>query len=152
MYEELGPALRAFAFSIAGRTAEAEDAVQEVFVNLLTGAGEPLPLEPRPYLFKAVRNRCLNRHRAAAREAARREATGPVFVGPPGLDDLALDLENALGELPDEQRQAVVLRVWAGMTTREAAQVLGVPENTLASRYRYALARLRNRFEIHLGS
>ena len=44
-----------------------------------------------------------------------------------------------------------MLRVWAEMTLDEAAQVLGIPLNTVASRYRYALARLRPRFQVHLG-
>jgi RNA polymerase sigma-70 factor (ECF subfamily) len=76
----------------------------------------------------------------------------PLFIAPAGLDDLALDLEQALDELPREQREVVVLRVWGQLTIDETARLLGVPPNTAASRYRYALARLRHRFQEHLGS
>ena len=144
--------LLAYARSLVWDASEAEDALQEVFLNLMVLREGAFPREPRPYLFRAVRNTCFNRRRSATREAARRRAAAPMFSTPGGLEDLALDLEQALEELPDEQREVVVLRVWAEMTIDETAQVLGIPMNTVASRYRYALAKLRGRFEAHLGS
>jgi RNA polymerase sigma-70 factor (ECF subfamily) len=144
LYDELGPALLAYARSIVRDAGEAEDALQEVFVKLMT-RNPALPREPRPYLFRAVRNTCLNRRRATAREASGPDIP-PMFLetaGPPGL---ARDIEDALNALPQEQRQVVVLRVWAEMTFEEAAHVLEIPANTAASRYRYALEKLRQRF------
>ena len=75
-----------------------------------------------------------------------------MFAAPAALDGLATDLEAALRELPEEQREVVLLRVWGEMTLGEAAQVLAVPLNTAASRYRYAVAKLRQRFGAHLRS
>ncbi|HEX6739259.1 MAG TPA: sigma-70 family RNA polymerase sigma factor [Vicinamibacteria bacterium] len=153
LYEELGRALLAYARSIVHDDAEAEDALQQVFMKLMTGRAV-LPLEPRPYLFRAVRNTCLNQRRALVRRAS--APGGPAspsragFAAPNGLDGLARDLEDALGGLPQEQREVVVLRVWGQMTLEEAAAVLGIPANTAASRYRYALAKLRQRFGAHL--
>ena len=144
LYDELGPALLAYARSIVRDAGEAEDALQEVFVKLMA-RNPALPREPRPYLFRAVRNTCLNRRRATARETSGADAS-PMFLettGPPGL---ARDVEDALNALPQEQRQVVVLRVWAEMTFEEAAHVLEIPANTAASRYRYALEKLRQRF------
>ena len=46
-------------------------------------------------------------------------------------------------ELPAEQREVVVMKVWGEMTLEEMAQVLEIPVNTVASRYRYALGKLR---------
>jgi RNA polymerase sigma-70 factor (ECF subfamily) len=149
LYEELGPVLLAYARSIVRDAAEAEDALQQVFVKLMTARDDALPEEPRPYLFRAVRNTCLNRRRALGRQAAHGD-TPATCVAPPGLNGLARDLEAALGALPDEQREVVVLRVWGEMTLDEAAAVLGIPANTVASRYRYALAKLRQRFGAHL--
>lgn len=151
LYRELGPALLAYARSVAGDISEAEDALQEVFLSLVS-TDRPLPREPRPYLFRAVRNACLNRRRSAARELDRRRAAAPLFTAPAGLEDVALDLERALDDLAPEQREVVVLRVWAQMTIEETARLLGIPPNTAASRYRYALARLRRRFQEHLGT
>jgi len=150
LYEELGPVLLAYARSIVQDLAEAEDVLQHVFLKLMAPGGA-LPSEPRPYLFRAVRNTCLNRRRGEARERAwQREP--PIFTAPAELDGLATDLEVALRELPEEQREVVVLRVWGEMTLAEAAQVLDVPLNTVASRYRYAVAKLRQRFVAHLRS
>jgi RNA polymerase sigma-70 factor, ECF subfamily len=149
LYEDLGPALLAYARSIVHDAAEAEDALQQVFTRLMSPPLSALPREPRPYLFRAVRNTCLNRRRAHGREAARREAPA-MFAAPVGWNGLAQDLEDALRELPQEQREVVMLRVWGQMTLDEAADVLGIPANTVASRYRYALAKLRQRFGARL--
>jgi RNA polymerase sigma-70 factor, ECF subfamily len=150
LYDELGRALLAYARSIVHDDAEAEDALQQVFMKLMTGRAV-LPLEPRPYLFRAVRNTCLNQRRALSRRAAGPGGPAPAaFTAPNGRDGLARDLEDALQELPREQREVVVLRVWGQMTLDEAAAVLGIPANTVASRYRYALAKLRQRFGAHL--
>jgi DNA-directed RNA polymerase specialized sigma24 family protein len=151
LYRELGPSLLAYARSLLGDPMEAEDAVQHVFLKIMSARMTALPREPRPYLFRAVRNRCFNRRRDAVREW-QRTADAPMFVAPAGLGPVAADVETALGELPDEQREVVVLRIWAGMTLDEVAQTVGIPVNTAASRYRYALAKLRDSLGVHLRS
>lgn len=151
LYEEFGPALLAYARSIVHDAAEAEDALQQVFLKLIAGRGLVVPREPRPYLFRAVRNTCLNQRRSTRRAGARAPDT-EMFVAPAGLDGLAAQLDEALNELPEEQRETVMLRVWGELTLDEAAQVLGIPLNTVASRYRYALRKLRQRFKSRLGS
>jgi len=54
------------------------------------------------------------------------------------------NLRRALGVLPDDQRQVVVLHVWGQLTFSQIGDLLGVSSNTAASRYRYALAKLRD--------
>jgi RNA polymerase sigma-70 factor (ECF subfamily) len=54
-------------------------------------------------------------------------------------------LSSALVELPEEQRAAVHLRLWEGMKFEEIAELLGISLNTVASRYRYAIDKLRQR-------
>lgn len=147
LYAELGPALLAYARSIVGDRAEAEDVLQHVFLKLLS-SDLALPREARPYLFRAVRNTCLNRRRSQGRHPAGGDR--PMFTAANGLHELACDLEQALRDLPDEQREVVVLRVWGEMTLHEAAQVLDISINTAASRYRYALGKLRLRFGAHV--
>ncbi|MFM7138250.1 MAG: RNA polymerase sigma factor [Planctomycetota bacterium] len=51
---------------------------------------------------------------------------------------------QAIAALPLEQREAVVLRIWGGLTSAEAARTLGENINTVAGRYRAALAKLRH--------
>lgn len=60
-------------------------------------------------------------------------------------DWIALEMEKALNELPEEQKEAFVLNEFEGYAFKELAQMLGVSKNTLISRKRYALLYLRER-------
>jgi RNA polymerase sigma-70 factor (ECF subfamily) len=55
------------------------------------------------------------------------------------------ELAVALGELPEEQRAVVHLKLWEGLTFEEIAEALEISANTAASRYRYGLDKLRER-------
>jgi RNA polymerase sigma-70 factor (ECF subfamily) len=139
LYQEHGPALLAYGTNILGNRASAEDVLHQVFLKLL--AMNQLPAEPRPYLFKAVRNRALNAMRGSARLSS---LEGQEWlVKPQGMVEAGLEIERVMRELPTEQREVVVLRIWGEMTLAEVAVVLEIPENTVSSRYRYALNRLR---------
>jgi RNA polymerase sigma-70 factor, ECF subfamily len=151
LYAQLGPVLLAYAWSLLRNTAEAEDAVQHVFLKLLSSPAQALPVEPRPYLFRAVRNTSLNRHRSADRAA--RTASEAAFFSTIAARAAAVpDLESALADLPDEQREVVTLRIWGELTLSQTAELLGISPNTAASRYRYALVKLRERLAAHLRS
>jgi RNA polymerase sigma-70 factor (ECF subfamily) len=52
-------------------------------------------------------------------------------------------IQNAMSRLPDMHREVITLKVWGELTFAEIADVLGIPPNTAASRYRYGLADLR---------
>ena len=54
-------------------------------------------------------------------------------------------LAAALGELPADQRAVVHLKLWEGLTFEQIAELLGIPLNTAASRYRYGIDKLRER-------
>lgn len=144
-----GPALAAYAAALLGDRSAADDVVQQVFLRLLAGE-VPAPEDPRPYLFGAVRNVAMNFRRGERREAARRQAS-PMFDAPPESQEARVALEEAIDGLPAEQREIVMLRVWGEMTIEEAAGVAGIPPNTAASRYRYALAKLRERMAPFAG-
>jgi RNA polymerase sigma-70 factor (ECF subfamily) len=55
-----------------------------------------------------------------------------------------LAIEAALRDLPVDQREVIVLKVYEGMTFKEIAELTDVPSDTVASRYRYALSKLRS--------
>ncbi len=146
LYVTEGGALFRVAFSLLGCRADAEDAVQEVFVGLAQARASLGSVENlRAYLFTALRH-------AAAKIAARRRADrrrplpDAIAVPPPrGLAaGAAARLEWALAALPPDRREVVTMKIDAGLTFREIAAVLGIPANTAASRYRYALAELRD--------
>jgi RNA polymerase sigma factor (sigma-70 family) len=83
--------------------------------------------------------------RSAARRARREEAA--ALAHRPGLRDgtteLSEDVATVLGRLPTRLRQPLVLRYLQGLGQREAAQRLGCPQGTLATRAREGLLRLR---------
>ena len=69
---------------------------------------------------------------------------GDRVAVPPSVALRALDrVPQALAALDDGQREVTVLHIWGELTFAEIGEVLGVSPNTAASRYRYALARLR---------
>ena len=145
LYEKHGDALAAYACCCGLDFAAAEDAVQQVFLKLLRG-DTSAPRMPVAYLYRSVRNASLNLQRN------RRHETGPFeqekwFVRDQGAPEEVLALQAALSELPEEQREVVFLRMWSGLTLREIADATKMPMNTAASRYRYALEKLREKLK-----
>lgn len=150
LYDRFAPSLFRVAVNLTGSLHDAEDAVQEVFVGVVRARRQLRNVENlRAYLFTALR-------RAALRLAAsRRERSlspeellglpAPQTKGPDS--EQALRLERALQKLPAEQREVVVLKIDGELTFAEIAAVLGISPNTAASRYRYALEKLRAALE-----
>jgi len=143
LYDQHGPALVAYARGFAPDTAAAEDAVHKVFLRLLS-AELTMPDVPVAYVYRAVRNAALNARRSS-RRLAELDPQNSFFRHRGGNQEAALALERALAELPEEQREVVVMRVWSGLTLEEIAAAADTPLNTIASRYRYALEKLREK-------
>jgi RNA polymerase sigma-70 factor (ECF subfamily) len=148
LYDQLGPPLFRVARALLGCPTDAEDAVQEVFVGLLR-ARDALPrvTNLRAYAFASLRS-------AAGRIAARKKPRQPADLldvpapEPRGLNaEQDATLERALGSLPAQQRELIALKIDGGLTFAEIAVCLGISPNTAASRYRYALEKLRAAFE-----
>jgi RNA polymerase sigma-70 factor (ECF subfamily) len=143
LYELHGRALLAYACAFLHDPSEAEDVLHQVFLQLLRDGRTGI--ESPGYLFRAVRNRVLNHLRGRSREVALDEAAdgrAQWLESPSHSTETALALQSALGTLPEEQREVIVLRVWGQLTFEEVAAVVGVSPNTAASRYRYGLAKL----------
>ena len=145
LYDQHGPALVAYACSFVVDVGAAEDVVQQVFLKLLHRPVS-VPDVPGAYLSRAVRNAALNVRRDGLREAPL-PSNDPCFVHRAGDKEAALALQAALRDLPDEQREVVTMRIWSGMTLDEIAVATSAPLNTVASRYRYALEKLRDRLK-----
>jgi RNA polymerase sigma-70 factor (ECF subfamily) len=149
LYDRHGPALLAYACSFVADAAVGEDVVHQVFLRLLQG-DTVVPDAPVAYLYRAVRNAALNVRRNGRREAPQdlaAEERRNLFEHRRGNQEAALALHAALFDLPEEQREVVVLRIWSGMTLEEVSALSGVSLNTTASRYRYALEKLRERLK-----
>jgi RNA polymerase sigma-70 factor (ECF subfamily) len=143
LYGRYGAPLLRVAWRMLGSRDEAEDAVQDVFVGLVQ-AGEALRRvrSLRAYLFASLRHAALRRRQARPR-GPERSAAGEPASGADPADPRTERLERALRSLPTEQREIIALHLDGEMTFAEAAEVLGVSPNTAASRYRYALEKLR---------
>jgi len=141
LYEQHGRVLLAYACSFVHSVAEGEDIVHQVFARLLRGdvAITGLPLA---YLCRAVRNTALNQRRSWQREAAFEEEAR-WLEAPAGMEESAIAIERGMSLLPTDQREVVILHVWGGLTFSEIADALSISANTAASRYRYALGKLR---------
>ena len=126
--------------------ADAEDIVQEAFVKFWRRNHK---IDNRALLYAAVRSIALDFIRRDSRRA-RREATAMAETGEftePQFefeDDTQRLLADAVDRLPREQREVVIMKVWNELTFAEIAGALGISQNTAASRYRYALATLKN--------
>ena len=142
LYDTYGASLYRYAAMLLADPGAAEDAVQQVFTALLR---QPRELEQEAhYLRRAVRNECyshLRRRQADAAHAGARSLIEPATAGVAEDDRLAL--ERAIRGLSPEQREVVHLHVFEGMTFQEIADAAAASINTIAARYRYALARLR---------
>ena len=140
LYDVHGRALLAYACAFLHDRPEAEDVLHQVFLQLLRDGGTEI--SSPGYLFRAVRNRVLNHLRGRSREVPLDNNNVEWLESPSGSPETALALQSALGTLPQEQREVIVLHVWGEMTFEEVAAVVGVSPNTAASRYRYGLAKL----------
>ena len=141
-----GPALVLLARQWVGGRADAEDVVQEAFVRFWRSRDRAA--DPAAYLYACVKRAALDWQRGRARRARREEAAArpegePLFAGPAEQAERRAAVAAALGALPEAQREVLVMKVWGGLSFPQIAAALGVPADTAASRYRYALARLR---------
>ncbi len=148
-FQSHGPKLLLCARQWTRSAADAEDIVQDAFVRFWRHQRH-LPGDPMALLVTSIRRAALDRARGEDRRT-RREDFSLVGAGEPTADfvsaleadDRRLALEDALGRLPAEQREVLVLKIWAELTFDQIGGELGLSPNTAASRYRYALAALR---------
>ena len=148
LYDRFAGRLYRAALGMLGRPEDAEDAVQELLTGLVRSRRRLSGVRDlSAYLFAALR-------RTVARLAARR-AREPVASdaatgeAPARTDRHTSDnphkerLARALRALPPAQREVIALKIDGELTFAQIAQVMGVSINTAASRYRYALDKLR---------
>jgi RNA polymerase sigma-70 factor (ECF subfamily) len=142
LYREHGPALLLFALAITGERSKAQDAVHHVFLRLLEKGDLRRASDKKAYLFGCVRNAILNERK---RQDRQRPLDDSAWFSPPDQDYPGeQNLRRALAALPEDQRQVVVLHVWGELTFSQVGDLLNVSANTAASRYRYALGKLRD--------
>jgi RNA polymerase sigma-70 factor (ECF subfamily) len=144
-FDRHGAALVLLARQFVNSKTDAEDIVQEAFVRFWR-ARERVT-DPAAFVFACVRRCALDSQRSRRRQTQREERvarpeTEPLFTEAEDNERRAA-IEMALRELPAEQSEVLVMKVWGELTFSQIAVALETSPNTAASRYRYALAKLR---------
>jgi RNA polymerase sigma factor (sigma-70 family) len=159
-----GNRLRNFIRRRVADRGEAEDILQDVFYELVEAYRMMKPVEQvTAWLFRVARNRIIDLFRRKKREGLKSESDMVSEDGEallleellPSLDAgpdsvyarniLAQALEDALDELPAEQREVFIAHELMGYSFKELAEEYGVGVNTLLSRKHYAVKHLRER-------
>ena len=124
---------------------EAEDVVQEVFVQVWRQAArfDPTRGSPEAWICTMARTRALDRlrRRTSRREEPEEAAPGPTEA--PKTEE-ALAVRKAMDALSADQRKALELAYYEGLTQSEIAERLGEPLGTIKTRIRTAMIRLRD--------
>ncbi len=151
VYERYKDSMLALAIVLSRDRSMAEDVVHDVFVSF-AGLAATLRLRSslRSYLLTAVANRIRSLKRRPGTQVDLGETGDNMRQGTtPDPADIVVTAEllertfQAIEELPDEQRETVVLRLQAGLSFRQIARIQGASIGTVLSRYRYGLGRLR---------
>jgi len=149
LYDAHAAAAYRLLLAMLGSPAEAQDALSEVFLAVARRDLRRLR-SPRAYLLAAARHQAILMMRRRRREIPT-DPADPRFFDPAALDPdqalLARQVESALRELPPEQREVIVLKVYEELTFAEIARLTRTRPNTVASRYRYAVEKLRSRLK-----
>ncbi len=151
MFDLSAQRLVRLAITITGTQPDAEDALQAAFSRI---AARPKLLAradlPWPYLIRIVRNEAL---RIVQKKRHSRLGDFDRSGNEPTADDVYQQEETAehvrriLKTLPAAQYEVVILKHWEDLTFVEIAEALGKSQNTVASRYRYAMEKLQRSLE-----
>jgi len=120
---------------------ESEDVLQETFAALLQ-RDEP-PEQPEHYCVRCFRNRALNYRRSLWRRLTRELESKRWFERAPAESPYEHEAMRCLAELPPEQREVIVLKIWQEYTFEQIGELLELSPNTAAGRYRYGLQKLK---------
>src|SRR5438876_6842341 len=154
LYERHSKRIFGFCVRRLSSREEAEDAVQTTFVNALRALQRGVrPLSEEAWLFKIAENVCLATHRSNGRRRRFELAEAPAEFPDVPSDgengrEAAVELVKAVATVPENQRRALLLREWRGLSYREIAVELGVSVasvETLIFRARRRVAKSMSR-------
>ena len=152
VFDQLASSVYGGALRVLGSGSAAQDVVQDVFVELWSHPDryDPAAGSLRTYLIVLARHRAVDVLRSELRRVARQERHYRLTPAePPGAAsdevvaaETASVVRAAVQLLPDGQRRVVELAYFEGLTCREVANAMGIPEGTAKSRLRLAMAKL----------
>ena len=150
IYEKYKNDLLALAIALSRDRATAEDVLHDVFVSFAQYA-ERLKLRTslKSYLSSCIVNRVRNLNRAKPQWTTQLNQAETISSGCDGPVRLVISAEQsqridkAMAQLPYQQREIIILHLQSGMRFKAIAESQGVSINTIQSRYRYGLDKLR---------
>jgi len=151
LYDEHAQALFAFLLNLTRNEADTRDLLQEIFVKIVRDEKILCGVrEERAFLIRLAHNAAVDLMRRRGTRDRVKESLAEIISPFASADDpdeqvFRDELAAALAELPEEQRTVAHLKLWGGLTFEEIASALEIPPNTAASRYRYALDKMRGR-------
>lgn len=144
-----GAKLLLFARQQARNPSDAEDLLQEAFVRIWRLYGHTGEVPPT-LVFRSIRRLAIDWVRRDDRRGQREQKVAlyealdsPWFERSLERREKHALIENAVRRLPPEQQEVVLLKIWGELTFDEIGTTLDISLNTAASRYRYALEKLR---------
>jgi RNA polymerase sigma-70 factor (ECF subfamily) len=144
-FAENGARLRLIARQWTRSDADADDVLQEAFIRFWKNQRH-LPGNPNALVVTSIRRSALDLYRSTDRRSVREQtvfADSDTTWFEPEADPRLQALTHSLPQLPDEQREVVVLKIWGDLTFDEIGEQLSISPNTAASRWRYAMEALR---------
>lgn len=156
LVDEFGDVLLLYARRWSSSIAEAEDFVQEGFLRFwrLHADGKVADENAKGLLFESVKRAALDGLRKERRRKDREaDASGStpcdtqLFESAVEKDEERTAMEKALLQLPADQAETLVMKIWGDMTFKEIGECVGISPNTAASRYRLGLAAMRELLE-----
>lgn len=150
IYEKYKADMLAVALALAPDRATAEDVVHDVFVSF-AGVARSLKIKRnlKSYLLTSIVNRIRNIHKSGNRRVASianaelADHQIPLKDQPDITAEESERLQGALAALPDSQRDVIILHLMEGLRFRAIAKSQGESINTIQSRYRYGMRRIR---------
>jgi RNA polymerase sigma-70 factor (ECF subfamily) len=141
LYETKAAELVLYGRALGLSHAEAEDVLHETFVALMQQERPPAKLEH--YCVRSFRNRALNYRRSLWRRLTRELESRRWFERAAEESPAEREAMRCLAELPIEQREVIVLKIWQRRTFEEIGELLQISPNTAAGRYRYGLQKIK---------
>jgi RNA polymerase sigma-70 factor (ECF subfamily) len=151
MWDRYAGDLFAFLQAVLCSRHDAEDVLQTVFVRIVQKRHRLAKARRLDaYVYRIARNeafRFICRRKRDRTIEAVNESWLIVPEEKPEPNDLAEQLQAALARLPQPQREVIVMKVYKQKTFLEISRLLGLSQNTVASRYRYGMDKLRTLLE-----
>jgi RNA polymerase sigma-70 factor, ECF subfamily len=151
IYEKYKNNMLVLAIALLNDKTAAEDIVHDCFVSFAQSAGNlQLRNNLKSYLLTSIANRVRNLGRdriKSALDVEDMEIAGPASNQPERLamsNERVRKINSALTQLPYEQREVIILHFQSGLTFKEIAKSQSVSVNTIQSRYRYGIDKLRS--------